>query len=351
LWRFQFWLTLALLCCLLTVASLHRSQPGVRELLVEYRNSATGQQSSARALFTLSSSELVERGFLTDSAEAAADWQSRLATAARVPSDTLPVDDVSKAKAIVNSFSRGGGQRPIYFLPLLERITAAQQASGYCSDHVKIFMALSRAYGVFARETQNRVHGFADFYSASRNKWIFVDPMYAILATDDAGTYLSSLELRERRLSDLPVHFVFFGVPGVGIHSEDDPRFKPLYDKSNFTRYVLTFGNNVLTEASRSARLAWLPWEARQLIFYATGTKPTFVQLADRYVEQPRVSSARARALGFYGVVGYVALALTAYPLLLAHGRIKALNGEDPVRVSAEHTLSGAAGMGSAHDK
>jgi hypothetical protein len=113
---------------------------------------------------------------------------------------------------------------------------------------------------------------------------------------------------------------------------------------------VLTFGNNVLTEASRSAKLAWLPWEARQLILYATGTKPTFVHLADRHVGL-REGSARSRALGLYGVVGYFAISLTAYPLLLVHGRIKALAGERTLCVSADHTLPSAGGMGSARTK
>jgi hypothetical protein len=141
------------------VASLHRSQPGIRELLVEYRNRTITHELSDVGLLSLNSSELVERGFLTDSADAVADWRPVLTSAARVPGDGLLVDDIGKVEAIVNSFSRGGGERPIYFMPLLERIASAQQASGYCSDHVKIFMALGRAYGVFAREVQNDVTG------------------------------------------------------------------------------------------------------------------------------------------------------------------------------------------------
>jgi len=349
--RFLFCLNLALLSCIVAIASLHRSQPKIRELLVEYRNSMTRQTSSDVGLFVLDSTELVKRDFLTDSDEMVAKWRPALTRAAPIRTDAPSVNDVGKVEAVINSFSRGGGQHPIYFMPLLERVSAAQHANGYCSDHVKIFMALARAYGVFAREVQNDVHGFADFFSTSRDKWIFVDPMYAVLATDNEGTYLSSLELRERRLRDLPVHFVFFGVPGVGLRSEADPRFKPLYDKSNFSRYVLTFGNNVLTEASRSAALAWLPWEARQLIFYAVGTKPTFVHLMDQYVDRREVRAARLRGLGFYGVLTYLVVSLTSYPLLLIYDRMKVLDGARSSGVAADPPLSQAAGMGSAHDQ
>lgn len=321
------------------MASLHRSQPKIREFLVEYRNSVTRQTSSDIGLFGLNSSELLKHGFLTDSPEMVANWRPALTTRAPIPSDLSSMDDIEKVEAIINSFSRGGGERPIYLMPLLEKISAAQQASGYCSDHTQIFTALARVHGLFVREVQNEVHGFADFFSASRNKWIFVDPLYAVLATDDAGTYLSSLELRERRLSDLPVQFVFFGVPSTSIRSEADPRFKRVFDRSHFNRYVLTFGNNVLTEASTSAALAWLPWEARQLIFYAVRTRPPFVHLTDRYVDHREASSDRRRVLVFYGLTVYLFIPLISYPLLLILGRLRALDSQRPVGGSVKAAL------------
>ena len=298
------------------------------------------QTSSDVGLFGLNSSELLKHGFLTDSPEVVANWRSALTNVAPIPSGLSSLDDIDKVEAIINSFSRGGGERPIYFMPLLERILAARHASGYCSDHVKIFTALARVHGLFVREVQNELHGFADFFSASRNKWIFVDPMYAVLATDNAGTYLSSLELRERRLSDLPVHFIFFGVPGAGIHSEIDQRFKRLYDKSHFNRYVLTFGNNVLTEASRSASLAWLPWGARQLLFYATKMKPPFAHLTDHHVDHREANFARRRVWVLYGLTAYFFISLMAYPLVLIRGRLsRALDSEGRVGKAVKSAL------------
>jgi hypothetical protein len=180
--------------------------------------------------------------------------------------------------------------------------------------------------GLTAREVQNDVHGFADFFSPSRSKWIFIDPQYAILATDEAGAYLSSLEIRQRRMAGHAVHFVFFGATDHAIKSEADPRFQALYrDASRFKRYVLTYGNNVLTEASRSELLAFLPWEARQLLLYMSGTKPHLLFLVDSFGGQ-YARTARWYGMVFYAISGYFVIVLGCYPMMLLWIRVKASN-------------------------
>jgi hypothetical protein len=47
---------------------------------------------------------------------------------------------------------------------------------------------------------------------------------------------------------------------------------------------VLTYGNNVLTEASRSESVAF-PWEARQLLLHASATAASAV-LADAFAAE-----------------------------------------------------------------
>jgi hypothetical protein len=284
------------------------------------------RSSSDLLLFASGPDALASRDFHTDPTATVAAWRARLPGKLSAAGTSNFRDEVDLAKAVVLSFSRSNDNRPIYRMPLLDKITEAQRGNGFCSDYVEIFLALSEVNGLTAREIQNDVHGFADFFSVSRSKWIFIDPQYAILATDEAGAYLSSLEIRQRRMAGHPVHFVFFGATDRAIKSEADPRFQALYgDASRFKRYVLTYGNNVLTEASRSELLAFLPWEARQLLLYVSGTKPHLLFLVDSFGDQ-YTRTARWYGMAFFALSGYFVIALSCYPLLLLWTRVRALN-------------------------
>jgi len=314
--RFFFYTNLVLLTCVTSVLFFHRSQYRVRMLLVEYRDGLITRLSSDNDLFTLTPAELVRRGFQVDSPTAVDASRLRLTHVMAISEHANRQDDVELVKAIVLSFSRGGGSPPTYFMPLSKKITEARRGRGFCSDHVEIFLALSELYGVFAREIQNETHGFAEFFSASRNKWIWIDPLLAILAADDNDGYLSALEIRHRRLNNLPVHYQFFGTASNGVRSEDDPRFKRLYgERSYFRRYVLTYGNNVLTEADRSAAIPLLPWEVRQLMLYGLGIKPRFVQLVDVFGDHREIAAARQRKEVLMVVALYFTMSFSAYPL------------------------------------
>jgi len=323
--RVAFWTNLGLLVFLGSIfIGLHESHVWIRGILVGFRNGLMTRSSANPLSFTSSPGGLVGYEFYVDSPAVVAGWRSRL------PHDLISAgvstfeDEVERAKAVVLSFSRIGENRPIYRLSLLDKIGETQRGNGFCSDYVEVFLALSEVNGLTAREVQNNVHGFADFFSPSRLKWIFVDPEYAILATDEAGVYLSSLELRQRRLMGLPVRFVFFGTADGSIKSETDPRFQASYgDASLFKRYVLTYGNNVLTEASRSESLAFLPWEARQLLLYASGTKPHLLLLADSFTEK---SAQKERWYGavFVAISGYFVIALGCYPTVVLWARVMA---------------------------
>jgi hypothetical protein len=321
--RISFWTSLLFLISLATLLFVfHRSHYRVRALLVEYRDTLTSRFESDSGVFVLKPDALIQRGFHTDSEALVDAWRPRLAKLAPLPKDLSKLDEIDQIKAIVLSFSRPGSGHPIYFMPLAEKTVEAQRGNGFCSDHVEIFLSLARIHGLFARELQNDVHDIAEAFSPSRKKWIWVDPLYAVLATDEQGTYLSYLEMRNRRLTGLPVRFLFFGVANRQPQSEADPRFQQLYgDPSQFKRYVLTYGNNVLTEASRSESLAFLPWEARQLALYISGTKPGLLQLIDPFVDRRAIESVRRRALVFWLISAYFALSLASYPLGLFTGR------------------------------
>jgi hypothetical protein len=313
--RLLFFGNLALLLAVSSILLFHKS-PNVRALLVEYRDVLTTSLSSDRRVFAMPPTELLGRGFQTDSPATIAASRSRLARAT-ASADYGRKDDVDLVKAIVLSFSRGGGARPTYDLTLSEKITEARLGHGFCSDHVEIFLALSELQGVFAREVQNEAHSFADFFSAAQGKWIWIDPLFAIMATDDKGRYLSSLEIRERRLSGLQVRYQFFGTADNSVRSEADSRFKRIYgDASLFRRYVLTYGNNVLTEMEQTGAMRLFPWEVRQLVLYGRGTKPGFVHLADSLADHAEIDVARRRRHGLALVAAYFTVSLAMYPLV-----------------------------------
>jgi hypothetical protein len=322
--RLVFWANLGLVVCLGGIGfGLHESQARIRGLLVEFRNSLMMRSSSNARVFGSAPDDPLSHDFYTDSPTMIAAWRPRLRAVVPTAGVASLRDEVDRAKAVVLSFARSGDNRPIYRMALLAKVVETQRGSGFCSDYVEIFLALSAVNGLIAREVQNDVHGFADFFSRTRSKWIFVDPQYGILATDEAGTYLSSLELRQRRLIGLPVRFMFFGTADATIKSEEDPRFRALYgDASRFKRYVLTYGNNVLTEASRSESVAFLPWEARQLLLYASATKPHLLVLADSFAAE-YVGHAQWYRLVFFVISGYFVIALSCYPLLALVTRLR----------------------------
>lgn len=322
--RLVFWANLGLVVCLGGIVfGLHESQARIRGLLVEFRNSLMMRSASNARVFSSAPDDLRSHDFYTDSPAMIAAWRPRLRAVVPTAGVASLRDEVDRAKAVVLSFARSGDNRPIYRMALLDKVVETQRGSGFCSDYVEIFLALSAVNGLTAREVQNDVHGFADFFSRTRSKWVFVDPQYGILATDEAGTYLSSLELRQRRLTGLSVRFVFFGTADGTIKSEEDPRFRALYgDASRFKRYVLTYGNNVLTEASRSESMAFLPWEARQLLLYASATKPHLLVLADSFADE-YVRHAQWYRLVFFVISGYFVIALSCYPLLALVTRLR----------------------------
>lgn len=313
--RLVFFGNLALLLAVSSLLFFHKSQI-VRSHLVEYRDALTTYLSSDRELFAAPPAELVRRGFRIDSLATIDASRLRLARATAI-FEYGHKDDIELIKEIVLSFSRGGGTPPTYYLPLSDKITEARLGHGFCSDHVEIFLALSELRGFFAREVQNEVHSFADFFSPVHSKWIWVDPLFAIMATDERGSYLSSLEIRDRRVSGLPVRYQFFGTADNSVRSETDSRFKRTYGESSFfRRYVLTYGNNVLTEMEQTEAMPILPWEIRQLLLYGRGTKPRFVYLTDSLADHAEIDTARRRLRVLVLVAAYFTVSLALYPLV-----------------------------------
>ena len=321
-----FWVNVMALAAVTGLVFLGRFNWGIREVLIEARSSVLTRLSSDFQLLDLTPTELDRIGFLNDSPATLSTWRANLDAA--IPEIVKPIeaaamsgDDVAIAKTIVLSFSAGGNSGElVYWMEWPQKVRAARRGAGLCSDHTKIFLALAKTVGLGAREVQNGVHSYLDFFSENHGKWIFVDPQYAIMAIDSSGAYVSSVELRYRRLHNLSLHFVFFGKNPNHIHAEDDIRFQRLYgDARVFERYILTNGNNVATQALISGRFATVPWEARELFLYLSRRRPGYVHFVDEFTD--RRPTWRGTTL-IFAFLGYYIVGLASYPLLKVAGRL-----------------------------
>jgi hypothetical protein len=323
-----FWLNVVALVAVTMLVFLGRFNSRVRELLIEARSSVLTHVSSDFRLLELTPTGLDRIGFLNDSPAALGAWRANLQT--EIPEIVKPIeaaaasgDDIATARSIVRGFSAGGHTGElIYWMDWPQKIRAARRGAGLCSDHTKIFQALAKIVGLDAREVQNGVHSYLDFFSASRGKWIFVDPQYAIMAVDGSGAYVSSVELRYRRLHNQSIRFEFFGTDPNQIHGEGDIRFQRLYgDATVFERYILTNGNNLATQASISSRFASVPWEARELFMYLSRRRPGYVQFVDEFGLNDRRPEWRGTTL-IFAFLGFYVVGLVSYPLIKAAERL-----------------------------
>lgn len=324
-----FWVNVVALTAAAALIFLGRYSWSVRAALIEVRSGLLTSPSSDFRLLDLVPTELDRTGFLSDSPATLAAWRMKLG--ASIPEVLTPIerasasaDEVSIAQTIVLSFSAGGDAGElVYWMEWPQKVRAARRGAGLCSDHTKIFLALAKTVGLNAREVHNGAHSYVDFFSVNQKRWIFIDPQYAIMATDGGGEYLSSRELRYRRLQGQPTRFVFFGTNPNHIHAQEDTRFKAFYgDRGTFERYILTNGNNVATQALTADNFAALPWEARELLLYVSRRRPGYVQFVDEFTTLPDRKPAWGRGL-IFAVVGYGVVGLVLYPLVKIADRLQ----------------------------
>jgi hypothetical protein len=303
----------------LLIALERRENASVRLELVAIRESLESDFSSSKAMLELSPRALLRTGFKYDSPEQVAIFRAQLLRyphyAHALAEIAATHDDIKKAQKIVLSFSVGGTRSAIYRLSLLEKMQRTLQGGGICSDHTEIFLALAAATGMWAREMQNDRHSFIGFYSSSHRKWIFIDPLLAIMATDTRGRYLSAREIRKARLHNRPIHYVFFGTAPGHPMSTADPLFQYCYGSADrFHRLALAYGNNVIEEDRFEEQVAWAPWELQKLLVLVSGVHPHVVTFADRYNRNEVHATQHLRWTALTCGAGMI-LCLTLYPL------------------------------------
>jgi hypothetical protein len=308
-----------LLAGCLVITLERRENFAMRSELVAIRESLRTEFTGSAMILETTPAALLHDGFLHDRPEQIARFRAQLMRSphyahALVAIDAEP-DEIKKAQLIVQSFSTGGGGAGIYRLPLLEKMQYTLKGDGCCSDHAEIFLAMASACGLFAREIQNDRHSFASFYSVTRRKWIYIDPLLAVMATDERGNYLSTLEIRDRRLLNQPLRYLFFGKGSGHAKSTDNPVFQGCYGSlDRFRRIAMAFGNNVLSEDKYEQQLGWAPWELQKTLSAMAGAHPYVVSLADRY-NQNEVRAVQTLRREVWGGGLGIATCLSLYPL------------------------------------
>lgn len=293
-------------------------------LLIEARNLLTTRVVDGSAILEASPAELREAGFKTDADREVVErwtrWMRRELPYLREPLPEAPVD---RARELVLRFSRNGGGDCGAFdglEDLLQRIGEGE-GHGCCSDHSEALIALGHAAGLTVREVSNTRHVFNEFYVPEEQRWVWIDPQYALLAKGPTGGYLSLLELREAYLRDEPVEFEFFGTPYHLLHGRD-PRTLHHYDeREDFADLWMLWGNNVFEENAFYVSLG-LPRIAAQPLGLLLGRLPRPVMIRDGDSIQASAQVHRRRlAVGVATLLLGAPVGVLAWWLAAGHGR------------------------------
>lgn len=305
---------LVVVCGLLYALLFHApgSSPPVSlpDALVKLRNVFVMEVRDGTGVLEASPRDLRREGFLVDDPELADQWIQRMRRELPYLQGPLPEHPVDRVQLLIRRFSRNGGGDCGAFddlSHLLERINEGE-GHGCCSDHTEALIAIGRAAHLQVREVSNTRHVFAELYLPKEERWVWVDPQYALLAKGPDGRYLSLLDLREAYLDGRTFSFEFFGTKHHVLNG-NEPGFLAYYDEpSDFSDVWIDWGNNVF-EADRLYSSLPLPRPALQLVGLATGDIPHKVMVRDANSVQAH-SLAYQQALGMGAVAGLAVAAM-----------------------------------------
>ena len=261
---------------------LGASADEVRHLLVNIRSTLTGEQVSDPGLFALDIPQLVHRGFLVDSRESKARWQGENGRLLASILHLAGKSDLEKGRGVAKMLQFNKRRQISYELPVEQKIEllASGEYVGFCSDYSESFTCLGSAAGLFVREVHNAKHTFNEFYDRERRKWVFIDPMFGLVAVDGSGASLSAFELRDRMLQGAPFRMLSIS---ENTHHGNVPH---LYGRKAFAKFSMTFGNNILEETGFNARLGDMPKPLRALYGIVTGSVPRHMEYVDSGTKQ-----------------------------------------------------------------
>jgi hypothetical protein len=329
--RYLFILFIALDFAVLAFLMRVRTATRTSAVLIDIRNAVFTKFVSQPSELEAPPAELVKDGFLTDSPAERARWKDILNDFTRYRELFQQLDKttstVEKAKLITLSFSRNGSPNDangnaikVYdkSADLLFKLSTINEPRGLCSDHSQVFDALATVAGLDAMKV-TCAHSTCGIYCPELNKWVWIDPEFALLAKKPDGQYMSPLEVRDANLSGTPFDYEFFGTP-EHLFSKIDPRSYHMYRPENFCpTFTVEWGSDELTRDKYNHPYLFVPKSIRQLFDILIGVHPTYRTLNDN----PPLAAKYARIrLATFAVILLFLIGNLAFPIYCAAGAI-----------------------------
>ena len=230
--------------------------------------------------------------------------------------DSLPQDIVPRAKSIAMSFSKNGGPGCGDPMPIVDKLghLAAGNGNGCCSDHSEVFLALASVYGLQAREVTHARHATNEVFDPESKQWIYIDPQFAIMATDGRGKYLSLLDIRETfDRGEQPV-YEFFGNQHHEFATKPAIEHKYYDTRDDFDLVMVTMGNNVFENDVFNETFAFVPKMLVQMIGFTVGPTPGYIVYSDPVIAE-KYATLRFR---FLAIASILTIGTLLYPLQVA---------------------------------
>jgi len=263
------------------------------DTLVKVKYLLFTDKTSSQLLFTAPPNILYDNGFKKDSPQSIEQWKSVITKNINYlqglgQNITVATSTIDKAKLIALSFSKGGGGGCFDDIDLISKMKKINKDNGHgcCSDHSEVFVALCSIYGIEAREVHNNHHVFNEIYVSEKNKWIWIDPGFAIMAKNDKGEYLSLFEMRESLFNGVQINYVFFGNKFHEFYDYPADKHEYFDEKNDFSDIMITWGNNVFAENEFNSHLNLLPKSAKQFVSLTVGKVPLYKVYVDRFSSQ-----------------------------------------------------------------
>lgn len=262
---------------------------------------------------------LANAGYRVDNTQSLRVWRPKLEAALGAQSLTrleASGDDTARAEGLARLLAQhpAVGRTGCGFTDdLSEKATElAKGTRGCCSDFTQMFVALSTAVGMPAREVTSNSHGFNEFYDRQLKKWVFIDAQFGFIVRGHDNVPLSALAFRDAVLNHVPHQLEFFQEASLAASNrstiEQDAHLAPsgqdirYYSPEGLAMLAFPWGNNVFEATEQNLRLQALPKPAARLVSHLSGVRPRYVAIVDGPAAS-EIWKRRLVAVGFYALL------------------------------------------------
>jgi hypothetical protein len=162
--------------------------------------------------------------------------------------------------------------------PLEYKTNLVLEGYGCCSDYVEVFMALAPWVGLTSREVGFDDHVVVEVYLPERNRWVFVDPLFAVYGADSTGEPVPLVAQWESwrggsRIAILPLD------SSRPSRREMGSLFRTIYlgELPNAISLRVTGGRDVVAAAQAERKYGVVPRPLRLFGLYVTGRLPWYL--------------------------------------------------------------------------